>query len=198
MPRGIRNKTKKTDINDSEAFNDAMINDDSDSESKYGINFGGQDTSTEEQGKYEDYEDDEIEDEDDLNDNVEVDVEDDDTSINEASKCLYKYADDKSDEEFDDFYDDENEKPTKAIYVSDDERITKPFLFKYERVRLLGIRTRQLALGAKPMIKNSDNLSSKEIAELEIKFNVIPLKIVRPLPNGKKEKWKISELKKME
>ena len=67
-------------------------------------------------------------------------------------------------------------------------------MLKYERVRLLGDRAQQLALGAKPMLKNIEGLSTKEIAELEIKNNVIPLIIERPLPNGKKERWYISEL----
>ena len=33
-----------------------------------------------------------------------------------------------------------------------------------------------------------------ELAELELKYKMIPLKIKRPLPNGKFEIWKISEL----
>jgi len=74
------------------------------------------------------------------------------------------------------------------------QKITKPLLYNYERVRLLGDRTQQLTLGAKPMIKNIENLTPKQIAELEIENNVIPLIIERPLPNGKKERWYISEL----
>ena len=61
---------------------------------------------------------------------------------------------------------------------------------------MLGDRIKQLDLGAKPMIKNVDQLSSKEIALYEIEHGVIPLNIHRPLPNGKIEIWKVSEFTK--
>ena len=108
-------------------------------------------------------------------------------------KCVYKYADNDSDDEEIVFDDDGLEIISEII--SADKRRTKPILFKYERVRLLGDRAQQLTLGAKPMIKNVEGLTPKEIAELEIEQNVIPLIIQRPLPNGKKERWYIKELK---
>ena len=65
---------------------------------------------------------------------------------------------------------------------------------KYEKNRIIGDRSKQIALGAKPLIKDASHLSSKEIAELELKHNVLPLIIERPLPNGMKERWRVSEL----
>lgn len=120
---------------------------------------------------------------------------DDETEYDEE-KCIYNYADDRSDgeEEIEFEFDDDMIQISENI-VNPEKRITKPFLTKYERVRILGDRIQQLTLGAKPMIKNSENLSPKEIAELELKNNVIPLIIVRPLANGEKEKWYIKELK---
>lgn len=93
-------------------------------------------------------------------------------------------------------FDDENEDSTTNIsnIVSKDQRITKPILTKYERTRLLGDRTQQITLGAKPMIKNVDKLEPKKIAELEIEKNVIPLIIERPRPDGKKERFYMYEL----
>ena len=79
-------------------------------------------------------------------------------------------------------------------FVEKDKRITKPYLTKYERVRLLGDRARQLSLGAKPLIKNVDNLGPKEIAKLELEHKIMPLYVIRPLPNGFKEKWYLHEL----
>lgn len=86
-------------------------------------------------------------------------------------------------------------------FIKDDEiiinktgRLTKPYLTKYEKVRILGDRARQLAQGAKPMIKNTTGLSHKEVALLELKSKVIPLIIERPIPNVGVEKWKLSEL----
>jgi len=131
-----------------------------------------------------------------------LDDEDVDEDINSIESgefdddCLYKYIDKDSD---DDNYTDslEEEDDNKIDYIADKDRITKPYLTIYERVRLLGDRAKQLAGGAKPMIKNVDHLKPKEIAELEIENNIIPLIIERPLPNGKKERWKISELIKL-
>ena len=71
------------------------------------------------------------------------------------------------------------------ILVGKNIRISKPVLTKYEFVRLLTDRTKQLAQGAKQMLKNTQELSSKEIAKLEIKEGIIPLIIERPIPNSK-------------
>lgn len=73
-------------------------------------------------------------------------------------------------------------------------RMTKPFLEKYEVVKLLAVRSKQIAQGAKPMIKNCYNMSHKEIAKEELKLKVMPLILVRPIPNSEPEKWYLREL----
>ena len=96
---------------------------------------------------------------------------------------------DKDDEDNDDDY------HTGAnIFVQPEERITSTLMTKYERVRLLSTRTVQLEGGAKPMIKNTEGLSAKQIARLELQHKKIPIKVIRPLPNGKKEIWYVREL----
>lgn len=111
--------------------------------------------------------------------------------------CLYKYADEKNnmddDDEYDPTFDDDNIE-IKSNIVKPQERITKPFLTKYEKTRLLGDRTQQLTLGAKPMIKNTENLPASQIAIMELEQNLIPLIIERELPNGNKERWYLNEL----
>lgn len=77
-----------------------------------------------------------------------------------------------------------------------DKRITRNKLTKYEMVRILGERTKQLTMGAKPLVKNIEGLSYDFIAEEELKLNMIPFKIKRPLPNGKVEIWTLDELEK--
>ena len=80
--------------------------------------------------------------------------------------------------------------------VPKEDRITMPYLTKYERVRVLGTRAKQISLGAKILVNNVD-LTTKshiEIATIELDLGVIPFKIRRPLPNGQVEEWKISEL----
>ena len=66
----------------------------------------------------------------------------------------------------------------------------------YEMVRLIGERTKQLTMLAKPLVKNIDDLTYEEIAILELRKNVIPFKIKRPLPNNTLEVWDIEELYK--
>lgn len=140
----------------------------------------------------------EIEDEDkkmDAEVNEEVDLNDDEDAP-EKDNCIYnaENAEDASDNEEEIAFDDDDTTEIKII-VDKSERITKPILFHYERVRLIGDRTQQLTLGAKPLVKNIEKLSSKEIALLELEHNMIPLIIERPLPNGRKERWHLSELK---
>lgn len=121
-----------------------------------------------------------------------------------AKTCFYKKPKEGSNESS------EEEEEEEPVFEFDDEedlakisdtnlspnlRITKPILTKYERVRLLSDRTTQLTRGAKPMIKNTIGLTSKRIAELELEHDVMPLKIRRPLPNGKYEIWYTKELK---
>lgn len=93
----------------------------------------------------------------------------------------------------DDLFEDGKVVITKKV-VPNDKRITKPILMKYERVRLLSDRRMQLIHGAKPMIKTNSLISEKEISNLELINKVIPLIIVRTLPNGDMEHWKLSEL----
>lgn len=124
---------------------------------------------------------------------------DDDGDEHDDETCLYnikKKINSKileSDDFDDDLFEDEKIVQTKRI-VKPSDRITKPVLTKYERVRLLSERRKQLILGAKPMIKVDRTVSEKDTASLELKAKVIPLIIIRTLPNGDIEHWKIDEL----
>lgn len=123
----------------------------------------------------------------------------DDEEEQDDETCLYKIKKKINSKilestEFDDeLFEDEKIVQTKRI-VKPENRITKPILTKYERVRLLAERRKQLILGAKPMIKVDRTISEKDIASLELKAKVIPLIISRPLPNGDIEHWKLDEL----
>ena len=75
------------------------------------------------------------------------------------------------------------------------ERISRPFLNKFERTKILGVRTEQLASGAKPLIDIKDEkLSAFEIALKEFNEKKIPFIIRRHLPNDTYEDWKLKEL----
>jgi DNA-directed RNA polymerase subunit K/omega len=83
-----------------------------------------------------------------------------------------------------------------AEFISKENRVSANRLTKYEMVRILGERIKQLNMGAKPLIKNHQGLSYDKIAEEEFKKNMIPFKLKRPLPNGKFEIWTLDELQK--
>ena len=51
-------------------------------------------------------------------------------------------------------------------------------------------------MGAKPLVKNYHELSYEEVALEELKHNMTPFKIKRPLPNNQVEIWSIEELDK--
>lgn len=82
-------------------------------------------------------------------------------------------------------------------YLSKENRVSANKLTRYEMVRILGERTKQLNMGAKPLIENYEGLPYDKIAEEEFKRNMTPYDIIRPLPNGKDfEKWTLDELRK--
>lgn len=57
---------------------------------------------------------------------------------------------------------------------------------KYEKARIIGTRAVQISMNAPPMIDTKGEIDSLKIAEMEFEQNKIPFKIVRTLPNGKK------------
>ena len=151
---------------------------------------------------------DEVNSDDDLeqkNDEEEEEEEEEEESeeegeVNEDGECIYRFTGKKkktkdilADIEIeDDFFEDDNN--VQDMFVEPSKRITKNFMTIYERVRILGERAKQLSLGAKPLIKGAENMDPKIVAKMELERKIIPLIIIRPLPNGHKEKWRVSEL----
>ena len=74
------------------------------------------------------------------------------------------------------------------------EKVTTPYLTKYEKTQLISLRAQQLNTGAIPTVDVGDLKSTVAIAEKELMERKIPLLVRRPLPSGKYEDWKIDEL----
>ena len=74
------------------------------------------------------------------------------------------------------------------------ERMTPPYLTKYEISRLLGTRSLCLALNNKKKVDTCSSVDSLEISKVELNEKKIPLRIRRHLPDGTYEDWKLSEL----
>lgn len=73
------------------------------------------------------------------------------------------------------------------------QKTTVPFLTKYEKARIIGVRMQQLASGAKPCIDVSGLKTIEEIAHAELTQRALPFIIKRGLPSGISEYWKLEE-----
>ena len=70
-----------------------------------------------------------------------------------------------------------------------------PFLTKYEKTRILGIRTKQLNEGATPYVDvNPTIIDGYIIAQLELEHKKLPFIVRRPMPNGSSELWRLQDL----
>ena len=79
--------------------------------------------------------------------------------------------------------------------IIDPLHTTIPFLTKFEKAKILGLRSKQINKGSQPFIEVSkDIIDSYIIAEMELKQKAIPFIIKRPIPNGGCEYWKIKDL----
>ena len=74
---------------------------------------------------------------------------------------------------------------------------TVPFLNKFEKARLLGVRIQQLSAGAQPKISTEGFETIPDIIDEELRQRKIPLIIKRNLPNGDSEEWKLEEFEKV-
>ncbi len=82
-------------------------------------------------------------------------------------------------------------------HIAKTPKITLPFLTKYEKTRIIGVRMQQLSMGEKPNIPTKGLHSIREIAEEELRQRKTPFIIRRPLPNNTFEYWKIEEFEKI-
>ena len=57
------------------------------------------------------------------------------------------------------------------------KKVTPIKLTRFEKARLIGARALQLSLGATPLVDISGSIDPVDIATLELKENVIPLKV---------------------
>tara|TARA_B100001769_G_C21805025_1_gene438165 strand:+ start:195 stop:608 length:414 start_codon:yes stop_codon:yes gene_type:complete len=78
---------------------------------------------------------------------------------------------------------------------SNSKRVTKPFMTRFEKAKILGVRSEMLANGAPALINVPKGITSTyEITTMEYQQKKIPLIIKRKLPNNTFEYWKIDDL----
>jgi DNA-directed RNA polymerase I, II, and III subunit RPABC2 len=71
---------------------------------------------------------------------------------------------------------------------------TKNILSKYEKVKIIGLRTEQLQRGAEPLIKWEKEFNPREIALEELRLRKIPFMICRKLQDGSKEYYRLDDM----
>lgn len=72
-------------------------------------------------------------------------------------------------------------------------KVTKPYLTKYERARLIGFRAVQLANGAIPTVPVENLRNVMDIATKELEEKRLPLIVRRRFPDGTYEDWSIDQ-----
>ena len=81
--------------------------------------------------------------------------------------------------------------------LSEDDPYHKsmPFLSVFERTKILGMRTNQLAQGARPYIVVPEHITNVlDIARLELEQRRLPIIIKRHMPDGTYEKFRLSDM----
>lgn len=73
---------------------------------------------------------------------------------------------------------------------------TKNILTKYERVKIIGLRSEQLQRGADPYVKVdlTRGFIPREIAIQELNERKLPFMLKRPLPDGLYEYWRLDDM----
>ena len=141
-------------------------------------------------------------------DKMDDDIDEDE--IDEIQDPVIEDADDESIEiELDDESDEEIIEPEKkeallstdivSIYETYSEyysskKTTLPFLSKFEKAKVLGVRAQMLAGGSDPLIQPPLPDTCYKIAVEELKQKKIPLMIRRYLPDKTFEDWRLEDL----
>jgi DNA-directed RNA polymerase subunit K/omega len=84
-------------------------------------------------------------------------------------------------------------------FIVDPLHTTVPFVTRYERARVIGMRAKQIHNGSKPYVEVPDHIiDGIQIAEMEFLAKKLPFIIKRPIYGGKNEYWKLKDLEILE
>lgn len=79
--------------------------------------------------------------------------------------------------------------------IKDEKHTTIPIMTRYEKAKILGLRSSQINSGADVFIEVPPGIiDGITIAKMELEAKKIPFIIRRPLPDGKSEYWNIQDL----
>lgn len=115
------------------------------------------------------------------------------------------YENDDDDYEVDEPAQEEEQTQDKTLFTSHDEtyqefktksktRQSMPYLTKYEKSRIIGIRAQQLSQGSPALVNTGNLIRTTDIALKELNEGKITFIIRRRFPNGEYEDWRVDEL----
>ncbi|KAH8894989.1 RNA polymerase Rpb6 [Thozetella sp. PMI_491] len=78
--------------------------------------------------------------------------------------------------------------------IPNGQRSTTPFMTKYERARLIGVRATQISMNAPVLVDLEGMTDPLDIATKELKEKKLPLVVRRYFPDGFYEDWTVEEL----
>ncbi|KAI1000753.1 hypothetical protein K3495_g7444 [Podosphaera aphanis] len=86
------------------------------------------------------------------------------------------------------------QKTPKDKKIPNDQRITTPYMTKYERARILGTRALQISMNAPVLVDLEGETDPLQIAIKELREKKVPLIVRRYMPDGCYEDWTCEEL----
>ncbi|KAH6571079.1 hypothetical protein BASA50_003686 [Batrachochytrium salamandrivorans] len=78
--------------------------------------------------------------------------------------------------------------------IPKDQRMTTPYMTKYEKARILGTRALQISMNAPVMVDLTGESDPLQIAMKELRERKVPLMVRRFMPDGSWEDWSVEEL----
>lgn len=107
-------------------------------------------------------------------------------------------------DEIDDSKDDEESERHETSAVTEDfsttllrldaKKVTSPIMTRYEKTMVIGVRVKQLQLGAKSTVDIKDCATEVEIAKKELHEKKMPLLIKRVVSPSQVEFWRLKDL----
>ena len=143
---------------------------------------------------------------------TEIEIDDNIDSDSDNNQSLENDSDDESIEEISEIDNTEIENDEENIFnqidpekelnlnkrIPDDERISLPYLTKYEKVNLIGTRAKQISDGSDIYVISKNVKTAVDISKLELEYKRQPFKIKRTMPDGRYEIWSLNELEILE
>jgi len=130
------------------------------------------------------FDDEELEEEEDDDEELEEDEDDDNIDIDDEDEVL---------DETHALFEEDYNLLLKQEDIGPDDKLNNYRLSVYERTRILGTRAKQISTGASPFVKNVSSLTPIEVATEELNNKLVPIKLIRELPNGITETWNLNE-----